>query len=256
VWTAGGIVGAALLVVIVYSLIQNISPEHANADENRAEPAPSEPVHVEVSYPQRGQSNRTTTQPGTVEPFESEALYARVTGYIEALKVDIGKRVKKKDLLIHIDVPDLQKQVERADAALLRSQAEVKQMTARIDAAEAELKAAHAEEVQSAADAKSKAAALRFRQQQYDRMVALMKDGGVIDERLVDEKREQRDAALEAKNAADAAILTTKAKTKAAEARIERARADKAEAEAEVKLSQAELGRARVMLAFADNHSE
>jgi RND family efflux transporter MFP subunit len=72
-----------------------------------------------------------------------------------------------------------------------------------------------------------------------------------IDERLVDEKTEQQDAALEAKIAASEAVNSAEAKVKSMDAKVKQAVADALEAEAQVKVATAELEKAQVLVDFA-----
>jgi RND family efflux transporter MFP subunit len=72
-----------------------------------------------------------------------------------------------------------------------------------------------------------------------------------IDERLVDEKTEQRDAAREAEIAAREAVTAAKARVASMAAKVQQAEADSREAEAEVKVAQAELDKAKVLVHFA-----
>jgi RND family efflux transporter MFP subunit len=123
-------------------------------------------------------------------------------------------------------------------------------MQARVLTAEAEKKASEAAVVQADATAKSTAAALRFRQQQLKRMKDLFALQS-IEERLVDEKTEQRDAALEGHHAAEAATLTSRAQVMAAQAKIEQAKADVKEALADVQVAQAQLEKAQVLVIYS-----
>src|SRR5438874_1885593 len=82
--------------------------------------------------------------------------------------------------------------------------------------------------------ANAQAAEARFRSQQLRRMRELFALKS-IDERLVDEKTEQRDAAREAQLAAEAAVVAAKAQVTASAAKIRQAESDVAEAKAEVK---------------------
>lgn len=45
--------------------------------------------------------------PGTVYPYQMARIHAQVTGYLKTVRVDIGSRVKKGDILAEIDVPEL-----------------------------------------------------------------------------------------------------------------------------------------------------
>src|SRR5215470_3490570 len=57
------------------------------------EPKPPAVVAVEVVSPQPGGIDRVCVQPGTVEPYESADLYAKVSGFLVEQTVDIGSRV-------------------------------------------------------------------------------------------------------------------------------------------------------------------
>src|SRR5262249_25067335 len=148
-------------------------------------------IHVEVTHPQKGGVDRTTAQPGSVQSFESVNLYAGVSGYLKNLTVDIGDRVRRGQVLAQVAVPELEKQVPRHASALEQARARVQQMKARVASAQAELEAVRAAVVQAEATVRSKAAELRFREQQLRRMKDLFALKS-IDERLVDEKTEQR----------------------------------------------------------------
>jgi HlyD family secretion protein len=207
-------------------------------------------VHVQVTYPRKGGVERTTTQPGSVQAFESVDLYAGVPGYLKVQTVDIGDHVKKGQVLATVDVPDLDKQVEHDLAVVDQANARVKQMNARVTSARADLEAANAAVVQAQATHKSKKAMRRFHDQKLRRVQELWHLKS-IEEKLVDEEMEERDAAVEAENAAEAAIATTKAQVTAATAKIVAAEADVREAEAEVGVTQANLDKTRVRIKYA-----
>ncbi|MDG2304195.1 MAG: efflux RND transporter periplasmic adaptor subunit [Candidatus Binatia bacterium] len=63
--------------------------------------------------------------PGSLEPQEMAALYARVTGYLESVDVDIGDEVKAGDPLARILVPEMDADVQRAHAEVKSRAAEV-----------------------------------------------------------------------------------------------------------------------------------
>jgi RND family efflux transporter MFP subunit len=205
---------------------------------------------VDVVRPTAGTIERTTSQPGSVQAFECVRLYAGVSGYLKTLNVDIGDPVKKGQVLACVDVPELREQVRRRQAGIEQADARVLQMKARVESARAELDAAQAAVPQAEALAKSKAAELRFRQKQLERYKDLFASKS-IDERLVDEKVEYRDAAREAEMAAREAVTSAKARVVAAAAKIRQAEADVQEAEAEVKVARAELENAQVLVRFA-----
>jgi RND family efflux transporter MFP subunit len=222
----------------------------ATPPESRGDPPSAGEVHVQVKYPRKGGVERSTTQPGSVQAFESVDLYAGVSGYLKAQTVDIGDRVTKGQVLATVDVPDLDKQIERDRAAIDQARARVKVMNARVKSARADLKAAEAAVKQAAATHKSKKAERRYRDQQLARYQNLL-DLKSIDERMVDEEVERHEAAVEAEAAAAEAITTAEARAIASQAKIEQADADVGEAEAEVGVAQANLNKSLVLKSFA-----
>jgi RND family efflux transporter MFP subunit len=237
----GAVAGVGFLVAL----------EQAKARAGGPEPARrSGPGRVEVTRPRKGETDRSTVQTASVEPFESARLFAAVPGYLKTQNVDIGDHVKKGQELAKVDVPELDRQVERYAALLDQANARVTQMEAHVEAARADLEAEKAGVEEAEANAKSKAADLRFRTKQLQRLQALARDNS-IDERRVDEVTEQQEASQEAANAAQSAIAHARARVAAADAKIKQADADVKEARAEVKVGEAELARARVMAAFA-----
>lgn len=58
-----------------------------------------------------------------LQPFEEIALHAKVTGYLETLKVDAGDRVSAGQLIGALEVPELKSELEHAQAVERRAQA-------------------------------------------------------------------------------------------------------------------------------------
>jgi RND family efflux transporter MFP subunit len=250
IWLAAGFLGCASLVGGRFWLFPGMQAAAVPAQEGSENASQPAALRVEVVHPTKGGLQRTTTQPGTVQSYESVQLYAAVSGYLKLQTVDIGDRVKKGQLLIKVDVPELEKQKQRSAAQVEQSRARVQQMKAKVASADADLLVARATVVQAEAAAKSAAATLRFREQQLQRMKELFALKS-IDERLVDEKTEQRDAALETERSARAAILTANAQVTAAQAKIDQAHADVAAAAAEVQVAQAELEKVQVLVEYS-----
>src|SRR2546423_1143604 len=63
-----------------------------------------------------------TTQPvivpASVEAFEMPEMYAKTSGYVKVVKVDLGDHVKAGDVLAEIDVPELAMDLAEANATL------------------------------------------------------------------------------------------------------------------------------------------
>lgn len=63
-------------------------------------------------------------------PYQDVDLHAKVAGYVRMIRVDIGDRVKKGELLATLEVPELQDEIQQADAAVRQYQAELKRSQA------------------------------------------------------------------------------------------------------------------------------
>lgn len=217
-------------------------------------PAAPAPVAVQVAHPQPGGIARYCVQPGTVMPFESADLYAKVSGFLaeQSLNgqlVDIGTRVKKGDVLARIAVPELDKEVLRDAAKLENAKARVKQFEARVVSAKADAQAAAALVAFAEAELKSKVAYTEFRKKMLDRIKNLA-DQQAVDARLVDEKLDQYEAALSAQYAAMQQVANAKAQSEAAVARIAAAEADLAESRSEVDVASADLAKSKVWVDY------
>jgi len=73
----------------------------------------------------RGKISRVASFDAELRPFQEIELHARVTGYMDVLKVDAGDSVKAGDVLAVLDVPDLKIEIEHALANERRSKAEI-----------------------------------------------------------------------------------------------------------------------------------
>jgi len=211
-------------------------------------------VKVEVVKPHHGGIERTTEQPGTVESFESARLFSKVSGYLKEQSlngkdVDIGVRVTKGDVLAIIDMPELKEEVKRDEAAVKQAEAHVLQMEAAVKSAEADAAAADALINEREADVEHAQATLRYRSKQFERLKNLLAEKA-IDERLVDEAEDHRDAASAGLSSAKASVVSAKAQATAAKAKIDQAQADLEDAQAKVSVAEATLDKDRVFLDY------
>jgi RND family efflux transporter MFP subunit len=66
----------------------------------------------------------TMTLQGEFHPYQDILVYAKVSGYVSAIRVDIGDRVKAGDLIATLEVPELNDQLAAATAGELHAQTE------------------------------------------------------------------------------------------------------------------------------------
>jgi RND family efflux transporter MFP subunit len=78
----------------------------------------------------------SVTLPGTTAAFAAANIYARATGYIAKRNVDIGSRVKAGDLLVEINAPELDHQIQQGEGMLAQMQASLEQARANRDLAQ------------------------------------------------------------------------------------------------------------------------
>lgn len=91
------------------------SMAEARADAPRTS-TPRVPT-VSVVAPIHQPAVRAVTLTASVDAFDKATLYAKVSGYLEWIKVDRGDWVKKGQVIAHIEVPEIEKEDERAQAA-------------------------------------------------------------------------------------------------------------------------------------------
>jgi RND family efflux transporter MFP subunit len=83
------------------------------------------PLRVVVAKPAPVEGEQTVELPGTLEPWEDALLFARVTGYLQSVAVDIGSEVEAGEVLATIVVPEMDAQLQSAQAQLDQERAEV-----------------------------------------------------------------------------------------------------------------------------------
>lgn len=76
---------------------------------------------VNAAPPALVKNSSSIDLPGRLEPFVRADLYARVNGYVQAWKYDIGATVKAGDILAEIDAPDLDQQLAQAKSDLVNA---------------------------------------------------------------------------------------------------------------------------------------
>lgn len=98
----------------------------------------------------------TLTVAGEFLPYQEVELHAKVAGYIQHINVDIGDKVKAGQVLATLDVPELQAQVQGAQAGVRQTQAQILRAKNDVARAEANYAAVHsaAQRLKQASDAR------------------------------------------------------------------------------------------------------
>jgi RND family efflux transporter MFP subunit len=197
----------------------------------------SDAVYAEVVKPEPGGITRTSTQVGSVHAYEDADLYAKVSGYLRTLNVDIGDRVKQGDVLAVIDDPELVKERDHAAAVLKQSRAAVKQAEAVILNFAAQAKKAEAEVARYTSNRK-------YREKELARYQGLYEQKAVP-RAVVDEMEDHLEAARSSENASISEAV-------AAQASVDRSKADKYLAETTVDVSKANLDKMEELVKYLE----
>ncbi len=92
-------------------------------------------------------AERKVQLPGEFIPFQTVAIHAKVTGFVDRVEVDRGSMVRKGQLLATLDAPELRAQRAEAEAKVLNAESQRAEAEAKLAGAQStydKLKAASA----------------------------------------------------------------------------------------------------------------
>ncbi len=101
-----------LLAGLARSLLARWDEDHLLA----ARAADSARLHVRVTRPATNLEDARLTLPGTLQAVLEAQIYARANGYVRGWRKDIGAPVRAGEVLAELDLPEVQRQVEEAQA--------------------------------------------------------------------------------------------------------------------------------------------
>ena len=107
------------LLVVAFGVFSRMRAESSLTTWTDAQ---STPV-VTIIRPTPAEKTDALTLPGSVQAYNSAAIYARTTGYIRRWFVDIGDPVRAGQVLAVLDAPEVDQQVAAARADLQTAQA-------------------------------------------------------------------------------------------------------------------------------------
>ena len=231
-----------LAVCAVLALAAGCQP---SASENSSSTTAVQDVAMKVTpiKPERKTLTRRSEQPGEIEAFETAPLWAKVTGYVRVVHVDIGDRVvgPKRDakgmviepgqLLAEIEIPELAEDLKQRQAI-------VKQGVAAVKVAEAAHKSADALVAEAQAAVDRAEATYRRWETEYER-VRMLAASNAVTQKVADETEQQFKSADAARRETAAKIKSAMAKLAESAAGIEKANADLLVAQAEADKAQA-----------------
>ncbi|MBL8828425.1 MAG: efflux RND transporter periplasmic adaptor subunit [Planctomycetaceae bacterium] len=223
-------------------------------------------VTASVIKPERKRLQQIVEQPATLEPFEITPVFAKVSGYVERMAVELGQRVKGPtvdkqgaitkpgELLAQIAVPELVAELQQKRSTLEQARAEVDQAKARVQVAEAKSISAQAG-ITSAKATIRKADALVAKTTAELTRIKELNERNAIATKLVDETQQSAAVAEAEREAAAAQYESAQAAIGEAVALVNQARADLTAFEARVKVAEASVQETQAKLDYATLHA-
>jgi RND family efflux transporter MFP subunit len=115
-----------LAAIVAYVSLSNRRELSLQTEAQAREGTLSAGPRVQFITAARGPSEKRIELVGEAKPYAQVTLYAKVSGYLRDIKVDIGDRVTKDQVLAVIESPELDRQYEAALADAKNKEAEAK----------------------------------------------------------------------------------------------------------------------------------
>lgn len=125
-WTAGGFVFALGLA--------GCSAGTKGSDSEKPATAPAVPPTIDVVRVVEQPIDVTLAMPGQLDPYESVAVYPKVTGFVKTIRVDRGSRVRAGEVIAQLEAPELLAQRAEAQSKLQAVEAQVVAVRSKLDA--------------------------------------------------------------------------------------------------------------------------
>jgi RND family efflux transporter MFP subunit len=119
VWIALAVVAIVLVIVIVFGIASRSAAEHALEKHTQAAAI----LTVNVIHPSTAPLTPEISLPGNTQAYIDTPIYARTSGYLKHWYFDIGAKVRQGQLMATIETPELDQQLQVAEADLKSAQA-------------------------------------------------------------------------------------------------------------------------------------
>lgn len=239
--TVTTLTGITLVSGLAFAAILNMTAGDSRGQDSdgKSDSAESQntanPVSVEVTRPQRRPLTRSLRMPATLLAGEMADLYAKTSGYVSRVPVDIGDRVARGDVLLVIDVPEMADELRETEAVLEAKRAKVVALQAKAAQAEAMIRIAQSQIGRAKAE-------YEFRKITFGRNEELRNAEGIPQQEL-DEARSLLDVA-------DADSRIAEAHVAGAEAEEAAVRADVRVAESQAAVAEAAVARLKTLMGY------
>jgi multidrug efflux pump subunit AcrA (membrane-fusion protein) len=189
-------------------------------------------------------------QIATVEPYFKADLKTRVSGIVRAVHKHIGDPVRRGEVLVEVDVPELDQEVMQKEGVVEQRKQELRVSLAEYDNALAVVEVAKANVRQREAEAGQSEATREFRRRRFARISAMAGRDAVV-ANVVDEEEKEYRAAEAAVDAAKAGVEKAKADLTEKESSAKAALVDTDLKRSLVAVARKDLERSRALAAYA-----
>ena len=163
-------------------------------------PDPAAAPTVAAAKVHRTDLTRALAVTAEFRPYQEIDVHAKVAGYVKRIYVDVGDRVKGGQLIAVLEIPELQDEVQTAEASVSKSQEEIRRAQADLERSQSAHEVAHLA---------------------YSRLADVSKTRpGLVAQQEIDD-------ALGRDRVAEAQVATAKASLSAAEQQLRVAQADR-----------------------------
>ncbi|HSY68621.1 MAG TPA: efflux RND transporter periplasmic adaptor subunit [Edaphobacter sp.] len=118
-WIGMAVVALIVATVVVFGVTARRGAERTLEKETAVASIPS----VNVVYPTPSTLSSELALPGNTQAFTDTPIYSRTSGYLKNWFFDIGAHVRKGQLMAQIETPELDQQLQVAQADLKSAQA-------------------------------------------------------------------------------------------------------------------------------------
>jgi multidrug efflux pump subunit AcrA (membrane-fusion protein) len=207
-------------------------------------------MRVEVVRPERHTVQRTVSEPGQLEAYETTPIHAKIAGYVQNVSVDIGYEIKKGQVLAELWVPEFEADLQEKRAAIEQSVARRAQAESAVKVAQAAVTSAEARVGEVQAGVK-RADADVTRWQLEDRRVQQLFNERAQTGTLLDETHNKLRSAEAASEEIRAKVRSAEAALSEARSELDKARSDVVAAAANIDVARSAAREAEAMLGYA-----
>lgn len=192
--------------------------------------------------------------PAQVKPYETARIFAKASGFVSVVHVDVGDTVKKGQLLAELSIPEMAQELLRQQALVEQADAAVRQAEARVTAAKAKVTASESQISAAKAQLEKHRADIEFAKSELTRITSLV-SSRAVNAAIQDEKQQQLRAAKAALGAAEAEVESAESNRLVAQAGQKQAEADFAFSQSQRKVAAATLEHTVTLMGYAKIHA-